>query len=460
MNDLPEYKASPTLAKFHADNSPFRLVLGPVGCYSGDTEYLTPDGWKRFADGPSDMVAQYDPKTDRVSFVEPEEWQEIDAPVMWRVRVGSVEQMVSPEHAVVYFRNGVMERAMPQMMPQEKVGVMTAASHATLLRKVNMPDEHLRLQAICLVGGTWGRCFATRLNVRIVAENSKQMHMARLAMEAANLRHVVNEAGDEWVIRGRMPWRVDIVPSTWWHLSIEQLHVVFKAIVEWRGGEEGTFELSTNDRRFEDWLQYAAFMCGWESWKDNDSGVLFFRHQRLSVGVPHVAEMPANKAYCCTVPGGCLVVRYNGRVFVSGNSGKSVGCLAEIMVRALNTPPCKDGVRRSRTLVGRRTYAQLKSTTINTFRDWWGSLGTFREGSPIKWHMKRMLSDGTWVDMEILFMSLEGPVEQVVDKLKSLELTYAFLNEVSEIPLEIVTAVRSRLTRYPKKSDLPEGTKM
>ncbi len=51
-------------------------------------------------------------------------------------------------------------------------------------------------------------------------------------------------------------------------------------------------------------------------------------------------------------------------------SGKSSGCVIEILRRAQAQVPGPDGMRRSRWAVVRNSYGQLKDTTIKTFHDW------------------------------------------------------------------------------------------
>ena len=138
-------------------------------------------------------------------------------------------------------------------------------------------------------------------------------------------------------------------------------------------------------------------------------------------------------------------------------SGKSVGCITEIFYRAFSTPPGRDGVRRSRTLVGRASYSVLESTTIRTFMDWYGDMGKLRKGSPITWTARLDLGDGTIAEMEVLFMSFDGPVQEVANKLRSLELTFAFINEAPELDGELIPHVISRLKRYPSSRTLPDG---
>jgi hypothetical protein len=47
-------------------------------------------------------------------------------------------------------------------------------------------------------------------------------------------------------------------------------------------------------------------------------------------------------------------------------SGKSSGCVMEIVKRGKQQAPGPDGIRRSRWVVVRNTYQQLKDTTIMT----------------------------------------------------------------------------------------------
>lgn len=51
-------------------------------------------------------------------------------------------------------------------------------------------------------------------------------------------------------------------------------------------------------------------------------------------------------------------------------SGKSSGCVAEIIDRGMRQAPGPDGVRRTRGAVVRNTYSQLYDTTMKTVKDW------------------------------------------------------------------------------------------
>lgn len=129
-------------------------------------------------------------------------------------------------------------------------------------------------------------------------------------------------------------------------------------------------------------------------------------------------------------------------------SGKSTGCIFDILMRAMRQQP-KHGVRRSRWAIVRNTYPELKSTTIKTYERWVPStVAPVVMSTPIVSRFRQKMHDGTVVDLEIYFMALDGPED--VDKLLSLELTGAYLNEGREIAWEIFEGVMGRINRYPE----------
>ena len=115
-------------------------------------------------------------------------------------------------------------------------------------------------------------------------------------------------------------------------------------------------------------------------------------------------------------------------------------------------PKCKDGYRRSRWVIVRNTRDQLRKTTLKSWTQWFppGIAGTWRE-SDMTFFLE--VND---VRAEIMFLPLDTPDDQ--RRLLSLEITGAFINEAREVHPEIITAVRTRMPRYPSKAMLPPNT--
>lgn len=124
--------------------------------------------------------------------------------------------------------------------------------------------------------------------------------------------------------------------------------------------------------------------------------------------------------------------------------GKSVASCIQIMAYIKQQAPCADGIRRSRWAIIRNTYPELKATTMKTWSAWFPPeyFGKIKYDSPINQLIK--FDD---VEAEILFLALDFPND--VKKLKSLELTGAYINELQFIDELLFKTCRERTNRYP-----------
>ncbi len=135
-------------------------------------------------------------------------------------------------------------------------------------------------------------------------------------------------------------------------------------------------------------------------------------------------------------------------------SGKSSGCLWDIVNRGLKQVPGPDGVRRSRWAIIRNTYGQLRDTTIKTVHQWfpYPMMGLWRS-TEHEYLLNRLIAPGDkkCAEIELLFRALDRPDH--VRNLLSLDLTGAWVNEAREVPWAIIDALQGRVDRYPAKRD-------
>lgn len=140
-------------------------------------------------------------------------------------------------------------------------------------------------------------------------------------------------------------------------------------------------------------------------------------------------------------------------LFIRGpvGSGKSSGCIWHILLNALQQPVQYDGVRRSRYGILRATYPALKTTVVKSWQLWFKNLIKVVYDTPIRGEIKMPHPDGkTTMHIELVFIALDR--EEDVNKLQSLELTGAHLNEAAEIPQAIHQMLKSRVNRYPDEA--------
>jgi len=133
-------------------------------------------------------------------------------------------------------------------------------------------------------------------------------------------------------------------------------------------------------------------------------------------------------------------------------NGKSVTCIKEILRLAEDQWPNEDGIRKTRWAITRNTSLELRTTTLNTWKQW-----VPEQVCPINMHpmitakFKQPLSDGTSMEFEVYFLALDR--DEDVKKLLSLEVTGIFINEAREMSYAVVKGSRERIGRYPSVID-------
>ncbi len=133
-------------------------------------------------------------------------------------------------------------------------------------------------------------------------------------------------------------------------------------------------------------------------------------------------------------------------------SGKSTWCINEIVRRACAMPIWSSGRRRSRWAIVRNTSGELQSTTLQTWLAWFGDLGDIhRRQKPVLTY-EHTFNDGHGVvELELIFIALDR--EEDLRKIKSLEVTGAYINELSEVPQGALSHFKGRVNhRYPSRA--------
>jgi hypothetical protein len=136
-------------------------------------------------------------------------------------------------------------------------------------------------------------------------------------------------------------------------------------------------------------------------------------------------------------------------IFVMGpvSSGKSTGCIFHVLFNAMKQKPDDKGVRYSRYAVIRATYPALKSTIIKSWIEWFKDKITITYSVPIRGRIRYPMSDGTILDIELFFIATNDA--KAAEKLRSLELTGAHVNEASEIDPDVYSILKTRVNRFP-----------
>lgn len=148
-------------------------------------------------------------------------------------------------------------------------------------------------------------------------------------------------------------------------------------------------------------------------------------------------------------------------------SGKTVMCCWEVWMRANQMPIAPDGYRKCRWAFIRNTFWELENTTLKTWMDWFGNklipepFGKYTGkpkyehviNIPPEWEVdgeeRKLIKPG--IHLHVLFIALDRPED--ADKLGSLEISGAYINEAREVPYEVVSGLSRRIGRFPSVKD-------
>lgn len=143
-------------------------------------------------------------------------------------------------------------------------------------------------------------------------------------------------------------------------------------------------------------------------------------------------------------------------LFIRGplGSGKTVASCMRVFSQITSMPPNADGVRKSRWVAVRNTYPDLTGTTIKDWMELFGdpTLGKLNMDFPPTHRMNFPLEDGTRVEAELVFMALDRP--DSIRKLRGLQATGFWLNEVKELEEDVVDMCDLRHGRYPSRREV------
>lgn len=126
-------------------------------------------------------------------------------------------------------------------------------------------------------------------------------------------------------------------------------------------------------------------------------------------------------------------------------SGKSMGCIIELLRRACQQTPY-NGTRYTRFALIRNTMSQLRQTVLTDIQQYLGPIVHYFVTDHII-RIRAALPDNTKVHSDWVMIPLD--TKEDVRRLLSTQLTGGWINEVREVPIDIVDGVLERIGRYP-----------
>ena len=472
-----DYSDVPTIRKFALDNTRHRVLMGPFGCLSGDTEFLSPLGWIRIDKYSGQEIAEYNSTNRSMEFKRPSKY--INEPYsgeMCHFKSRGLDMILTPNHRVIFNKKYNPQKL--QVITAQEIfnlhrtlksgwdGLIPAAFNYYGQEGLDISDDELRLMvAVCADGHFPNGWNGTKCDICLRRPRKRKRLILLLDRMGIPYREILYPSRQtEFHYHFSAPENNKTL-TKYWKASKHQLSIILDEMIHWDGcleNRDGVRIFTTCLKEDADFMQY-VFAC------HNIRASISLIHHREGqrdcynvienqsspfVGMRHDTIKPlsemvrVDRQYCFETETGFFVARRNNKIFITGNSGKSSGCVIEDIRRAHEQAPGPDGIRRTRSVVVRNSYGQLKDTTIKTFMDWFPPriFGEYR----VTDH-SYLFTKFPGVQHEVLFRALDRPDQ--VSNLLSLEVTWAWFNEVREIPWAIIDAMDSRIGRYPSKRD-------
>lgn len=133
----------------------------------------------------------------------------------------------------------------------------------------------------------------------------------------------------------------------------------------------------------------------------------------------------------------------------SGKNGWIAACIARAFAMQA---PSADGVKHLKVVIARMTYSRLIAATIPSFLDWFPeSVGRLVKGSsPITYEIK---TDDT--HLQVWFVAIDRPEE--ASRIMGADLSFAVIDEAREVDESVLSALLTRVGRFPALRDCPSG---
>ena len=336
------------------------VVTAKAGCVDCDTEFFNGKGWKRIADyKDGDLVLEYREDGSAV-LVRPEKYIKRPANELMSFKTRSgLDLCYSLDHNVpLKDRHGVLSIKKLEDLKREyehtpnlpKGRIITSFSYGGA--GVEMSDWEIRIMCAVISDGYFDKEKPLSHNCKFCLKKERKIKKLKQLLHEGglNFKEYICKNGNT-LIKFISPFRMKTFSPLWYKATKEQLKLICDSIIFWDGTEKGNRKVySSNNKENADFIQFAFSSCGYKasiSALDRRGEKIKDKYMRKSVdytvsistksevGFPYIRNgcREYNKfvpyktkdgfQYCFTVPSHMWVMRRNGKIVITGNSGKS-----------------------------------------------------------------------------------------------------------------------------------------
>lgn len=347
-------------------------IGGPPGCVDCETEFFNGTEWKSIADYiEGEQVLQFNPEPNEASLIFPLRYikEPCDKMYHFETKYG-IDQTLSPEHRVLYYKkrkkNGkkywsseVCEISAEELKTIQNAGKFYGGFKTDFIYNgsgINLSDGEIKLMLAVICDGTFNCDNLENTHCIIKVKKERKKNALLEIFNELNLSYFRTDTSDGYSrFSFYAPRREKEFSEDWYNCTQAQLQLICKNILQWDGSidKEGRRSFENTSKKTVDFIQFAFSACGYRATfysstrkgllyqtagktytRKNDSYSVIISDNTI-VGMAWHNDGRDNNTvltevypsdgfkYCFTVPTHALVLRRNGKIFVTGNSGKT-----------------------------------------------------------------------------------------------------------------------------------------
>lgn len=351
-------------------------------CYDKDTEYLSPDGWKKISEYNGGKVMQYN-EDGTADFVEPLRYIMQPYTGNWiTYKSSQIDFKVTSNHDMVvidHYKKKLQKVPAQKLYEQQQVANNLHFVVPKTFRydgDITLDEDMLRLAVAINADGTWrpsctieGNANRTSPNTRFTNADtstrtiwSLKLHKQRkidrihMLLEKAGIPYKESTYMSHGDLYHEIIFSYSYIadpkhfPKGWYHLSYESKRVIAEEILYWDGSiQTRQFNWNANDKKAKnysystskkedaDFIEFVFASLGYginyrtdiRNNKPNCKTNYALRFNKITTallkkhpkdnGIQSIPAEENDMCFCFTVPSGMLVVRRNNKIFISGN---------------------------------------------------------------------------------------------------------------------------------------------
>ncbi len=313
-------------------------------CLTGDHEVLTDNGWQRLDEWTGGKIACWNPSGETVSFQKSNALVFPYEGIMYEYCDKRIDQISTPEHKMYVKRRYGGEWLIDTVENMEKY---RPSIPFTGYRQTTAGLEHSILRVLVMVQADG--CFTEDGSVVLAFTKLRKVERCKTLLRAADVSFVYREYGEKRRVRHQFKIYSRNVPlwlrifrnktfDTW--LFDESADVFFDELVHWDGYQsaKNSIQYVTCNKKNADMVQALAHITGraaqmkvkdrkdeHPNWSDAYVVDIWLTPKNCHEVKTKPRKFQYNgSVYCAETPTGFFLVRRNGRVWITGNSGRLV----------------------------------------------------------------------------------------------------------------------------------------